>query len=798
MFRNHILAAFRNFKKHKFHTFINVLGLGLGIMASLLAFVFVLDEISFDRFHSKTDRLYRLNKISFEPNGSTFLNAESSGMMGPTMVTEFGEVEKVVRYQPWYNTAVLSNSDRQIELAEMENVFVDSTFFQVFDFELVRGNPKTVLTRPLTIVITESLATTLFGNEDPIGKSIIGLNGLEFEVTGIAKEAPRNSHIQYKALISWTTTVPQVGPLAFEWMNNWIAQALTTYVLVKPDADVDALQAKFKKFMQDHIPTRVTNYQLYLQPFKDVYLDAYDIKYHRMAKTGNREYVYIFSIIAGFILFIACINYINISTSKSIRRAREVGTRKSLGATQRQLIVQFLAESLLVTSFAAILAIALLYLAIPYFNQLAGKALPFALLLSTKVIGALLGLTALVALISGLYPAFVLSAFRPSEVLKASTKSKIAGNLPRHILITFQFIISVVMLACTILVARQMNYVMTKNLGMDKDHVLVVNLTNEILIKGRTFADEVSTHPSVESVSLGRMALGQGGSSTFVQPEGFPPDQVEIRMFPCDGNFQQTYGLQMAMGRFFDVPRMASDSNALVINEALAKRLNWSNPIQKTIKFQGDPVAYPIIGVFKDFNFSSLYQEVEPLIMWISPSNQRNLSVRFSENPSNLLSFLETKWKSFESRYPFKFYFLDQAFAKAYEGDQKLYKTMMTFAGLSIVIACLGLYGLVSFTIEQRIKEFGIRKVFGATTTSLNLLVNRKFMLMVVIASAIAVPIVLNLMNTWLEKFAFKIDVGPGIFILATAITLAITLLAVSIQTIRAAMLNPADSLRHE
>jgi putative ABC transport system permease protein len=638
----------------------------------------------------------------------------------------------------------------------------------------------------------------LFGNEDPIGKTVIGLNGLEFEVTGIAKEAPRNSHIQYKALVSWTTTVPQVGPLAFEWMNNWIAQALTTYVLVKPGANVETLQSKFRKFMEDHIPTRVKNYQLYLQPFRDVYLDAGTIKYHRMARTGNREYVYTFSMIAGFILFIACINYINISTSKSIRRAREVGTRKSLGATQHQLILQFLSESLLVTALAAVLAIGLLYLVIPYFNQLAGKTLPFELLLTPDVIGAILFLTGLITIISGMYPAFVLSSFRPSEVLKASTKSKIAGNLPRHVLITFQFLISVVMLACTILVARQMNYVTTKNLGMDKDHVLVVNLTNEILMKGRTFADEVSKHPAVVSTSLGRMALGQGGSSTFVQPEGFPPDQVEIRMFPSDGNFQKTYGLQMAMGRFFDVPTMASDSNALVINEALAKQLNWSNPIKKTIRFQGDPTAYPIIGVLKDFNFSSLYEEVEPLVMWISPTNQRNLSIRFSGNPSNLLSFLEVEWKKFESRYPFKYYFLDQAFARAYESDQKLFKTMMTFAGLSIVIACLGLYGLVSFTIEQRIKEFGIRKVFGASTLSLNFLVNKKFIVMALVASAVAIPVVLKLMNGWLDKFAFRIEIGPGIFVLATVITIAISLIAVSIQTIRAALLNPSESLRHE
>jgi len=798
MLTNYLISALRNVKKHKLHTFITVLGLALGLMTSLLALMFVLDEQSFDNFHSKADRMYRLNKISREEDGSTFKTAETSGMMGPTMVAEFGEVERVVRYSPWFNNVVLTNKDRNVELGEMDIVIVDSTFFQVFDFELLRGSAEKVLTRPGTIVLTEGLAVSLFGNEDPIGRTIVGINNLEFEITGIAKEAPRHSHIQYKALVSWSSTVPQLGAMPFEWMNNWIAQGIKTYVLLKPEADAQALQAKFPKFMQDHMPTRVDRYALYLQPFSDVYLDASEIKYHGMSKAGSRQYVMVFSVIASFILFIACVNYINISTSKATRRAREVGMRKSLGASRQQLVVQFLGESLTTTLFAALLAMTFLSLAIPYFNSLAGKSLPFSILWSGPSLAGLLVLILIVSLISGTYPAFVLSAFRPAEVLKASARSKLTGHWPRQVLITFQFTIAIVMIAGTVLVYQQMRFVLSKDLGFDKDHVLVLSLTTDMLPKGRTLAEEVSRHPSVVSTSLGRTALGMGGASTRIQPEGFPPDQVEIRMFPSDGNFQRTYDLQMADGRFFDVPEKASDSAAVIINETLAKQLNWTNPLEKTIKFSADDIARPVIGVLKDFHYMSLYEEVEPLVMWISPRNQRNLSIRFNGNPRDLLTFLEAKWKVFESRYPFRYTFVDDAFAIAYQSEEKLFQTVMTFAGLSLVIACLGLYGLVSFTLEQRTKELGIRKVMGATVMGLNFMVSRKFLALVAAASLVAVPLVLPLMDQWLGKFAFRVEIGPGVFVLAIGFTLCITLLAVSIQAVRAAMMNPAEALRTE
>ncbi|MEP2669364.1 MAG: ABC transporter permease [Cyclobacteriaceae bacterium] len=797
MIKSYLLTALRHFRKNKLHASINILGLGLGLMVSMMALIFMLDEQSFDTFHTKAERLYRLNKVRTDNQGNTSLNAESSGLYGPGMKDEFPEVEKFVRYQPWYNTVVLSFEGRNITLKEEEAVFVDNDFFNVFDFELVRGNREEALVRPSTIVLTNRIASLLFGSQDPIGKSIVGINGLEFEVTGVAEEAPRNSHIQYKALISFASTTPQLGPLDYEWMNNWHTQTLTTYLLLYPEADPAPIRSKLKDFTAQHIPTRVDSYEFYLQPFKDIYLSSNVVLYHRMAKTGNQKYVYFFGLIAGFILFIACVNYINISTSKSTKRAREVGMRKTLGASKQQLINQFLGESFLTTILSGLLALLLLYMAVPLFNEIAGKTIGYDLLWTREVIGAIAILMILVSVIAGGYPAFVLSAFRTSEVLKPSAKSSLKGNWPRHVLITFQLIIAVIMIACTLIVRNQLQYVFSKDLGFDKDHIVVMELTSAMIPQGEVIQQEISRHSSIVSTSLSRMALGGGSSSTYVQPEGFPPDQVEIRMFPVDFQFKETYGLTNVMGRFFD-NKIASDSNALIINEALMKQLQWDDPTQKTIKFQDDPVAYPVIGVVKDFNFRSLYQEVEPLVMWLSSNNRRNLSIRFSGNPSELLTFMETTWKKFESRYPFQYYFVDQAFAEAYESDQKVFKTVVTFSTMSIIIACLGLYGLVSFTIEQRTKEFGIRKILGATVSGLSYMVNRKFIAMVLLAGAIAIPVVLKMIKPWLATFAYQIDLGVGVFALSIGITLLVTLLAVSIQAIKAATTNPSEALRYE
>jgi putative ABC transport system permease protein len=401
-----------------------------------------------------------------------------------------------------------------------------------------------------------------------------------------------------------------------------------------------------------------------------------------------------------------------------------------------------------------------------------------------------------VTVASGLYPALILSSFAPA-IIQSSRNPGVKGNLPRQILIVFQFVITISMIAGTLLIYQQIRFVLSAEVGFDKEHVLVVNLTNDAMLKKDILKEEVSRLPNVNSVSVSLTSLGTGTYSTYIIPEGFNPNEIEARVFQVDANWQNTYGVQVASGRFFD-PRLTTDSSTVIINEAMTKRLNWSDAIGKTIRFNEGEPAYPVIGVLKDFHFKSFYEAVEPLIMVMSFENERNLAVRFTGNPSNIISTLEERWKKVEARYPFEYFFVDEAFAKAYQAEEKLLKTVLTFAGLSILIACLGLYGLVSFTIEQRTKEFGIRKVLGASVLGLNYMVNRKFIGLVIVGAAIAVPLVLPFVNDWLQKFALKIQISPLVFLLAFLITLAVTVVAVSIQAIRAGMANPIESLRHE
>jgi putative ABC transport system permease protein len=801
MIQSYFKTAARNFQKNKIHTSITIFGLSLGIMASVLSLMFILDERSFDQFHTKKDRLFRLNKIFIDANKVASKNGESSGMIGPTMREDFPEVESVVRYHPWYNESVLSYGEKKVLVREQDLSFADSTFFTVFDFPLVRGNAKTALTRPSTIVITEGLAKSLFGDQDPIGKTIVGISNVEFEVTGVALDVPRNSHLHFRGIMSWMTTVPQLGPeaLQFEWMNNWIAQGIRTYVLLREGGDASALHAQIPDFMKRHSPDRADRYKPYLQPFNDIYLRSTDVMYTNLYVSGSQQFVTLLAVIALFILAIACINYINISTSKATRRAREVGMRKTMGASRAQLIKQFMGESFLLVVGSAVLGIGLVYLVLPVFNELTGKTIPLAQLMDPSVLGGTVVLVLFVSLFSGSYPSLLIASFNASDVLRGGGKSKITGNWPRYVLITFQFTASIAMIAATLLVYQQIRYVQSRDLGFDKDHILVVRFTQDVAAKKEVFQQSVDAFSGVLSTSVGRTALGRGSASTYMIPEGFNPEEVEVRMFPVDGNFAKTYDLDIAAGRFFD-PTRSIDSGAFIINEALVRRLNWDNAtaLNKTIKFDTESPAQPIIGVLKDFNFKSLYDDVEPLVMWISRRTPNAMSVRFSGNPSSLISFLEGEWKKYESRYPFQYSFLDEDYGKMYASEEKLFKTLITFAGISILIACLGLYGLVSYTIEQRTKEFGIRKVLGASVASLNILVNKKFVAMVAIGAVIAVPVVLPLVERWLSKFKFRIDLGPWPFVLSVLITMTVTVIAVSVHAIQVARANPVDSLRQE
>lgn len=796
MTANYLLFAIRQVGKNRLHTFINILCLSLGLAASALAVMFIADESSFDKFHSKGHRIFRLNKINIEPDRSTSLSAETSGLMGPTMADEFPEVESFTRYLTWYNDVVFTYDDNHVLIKQQDLVIVDSSFFSVFDFPLISGDPSTALRNPRAIVLTEKIAHALFGNENPIGKTVKGLQDIDYIVTGVIAEAPRTSHIQFAALMSWTTTVPDVGPLGMTFLNNWIAQAVTTYILLHDPADQLKVEARLPKFMADHIPTRVDKYKLYLQPLDDLYLKSYNVQGLKMHRTGSEQFNYFFSIIAGFILFLGCINYINISTSKATRRAREVAMRKTLGATRKQLVSQFLGESFVFVLFAAVLAVLLLIVAVPYFNDLTGKTLPLNVLTNKVVIVSSIAILFFVAIVSGVYPSFVLASFAPAFI-QGSGRTQVSGNLPRQVLIVFQFVITMCLITGTLLIYQQIRLVLSAEVGFDKEHVLLVNMTDHVMARKDVLVEEVRSLPNVISVSSSQTTIGFGTYSQYVIPEGFNPDEIEARVFHVDGNYLKTYGLKMLAGRFFDT-RLSSDSAAVIINETMMKKLQWDDPTKKTIKFNENSPALPVIGVLQDFHFKSFYEAIEPLVMVLSPMNQRNLAIRFSGSPSNILTFLESRWRTLEARYPFDYTFVDEAFAKAYEAEEKLLETVLTFATLSILIACLGLYGLVSFTIEQRTKEFGIRKVLGASVAGITYLVNRKFLLLALIGAAVAVPVVIPFIEAWLEKFALKISVNPIMFLFSFGIILLVTVLAVSVQAVKAGLANPVESLRHE
>ena len=784
--------------KYKAYIGINVLGLAIAIACSIIVLAFIKDELSFDTFHSKKDRIYRLNKRNLNPNtGIMSLTAENSGMMGPAILNEYPDVENIVRICLWWDDVVISFEDKNVKIKDM--LFVDSTFFDLFDFSLTKGDPRKALVAPSSIIITEELSKKLFGNEDPMGQTVIGLQSLEYHVTGVIESSPRNSHIKFDALVSWSTTVPGVGQLPFTWMNNWYAQTLFTYILLQEEVNESDLESKLPDFMQRNFPDRADQYFLYLQPFNEIYLKSTDIGGIRNARLGSDLYVKIFSSIAIFLLLIACINYININTAKATKRAREVGVRKVMGASKKQLLKQFFGESFIITIISALIAFFLADLAIPYFNQLAGKNIQINILFSPEVLLATTGIVVMVSVLAGVYPALVLSAFKPSRVLRFSAKSKIAGNVPRQVLTTFQFTISIMLIAGTILVYSQMDYLRTKDLGFVKDQILVLSTANSISTSYQAFQNEIESHPNVISSAAGQAAIGTGTFTTTVLKEGNQEEELEVRVFRTDGNFIKTYQMEILEGRDLDT-RIASDSGSLIVNEAFVKSMGWDDPLNQQVQFNpGDP-KLPIIGVVKDFHYNPLtFNKIEPIAMFIWPTNFHNLSVRIKpENIQETLSYIESTWKKYESRYPFDYYFVDQWFISNYKAQQQLFQTVTVFSIISILIACFGLYGLTSFTIEQRTKEIGIRKVFGASVSSIAAMINKKFILLVIVGFIIASPITYFIVDGWLQKFAYRIPVYEWAFVLAGFIVLIIAILSISFQAVKAARANPINSLTYE
>ncbi|WP_421764905.1 ABC transporter permease [Ekhidna sp.] len=792
---NYLLTSLRSLKRHKAFFAINLIGLITAITCSLYALIYIHDELQFDKQHSDLDRTYRLYKHYINPaENIDHFTYETSGMMGPTMTEEYADVQEFVRVCPWFSKAIISYE--QNNFATNNLYFADSSFFQFFDFNLMAGNASTALAAPSSIVISQSLAKSIFGDENPVGESVIGLHDLTYTVTGVFEDIPRRSSMQFDALISWSTTVPNVGPLSYTWMNNWLAQGIFTFVKLSEGTRPEAVVEELPDMMNRHFEERAENYFLQLMPLKDMHLYGEDIRNERSIKTGSITFVYTLGFSALLVFLIASVNYVNITLSRATETKTEVGIRKVMGSTKHQLMGRFVSETFISTLIATIISYGLLFFLIPQMNPLVGKELSIMALFQPIVLIAGLTFILAISLFVGFYPAVVLSAPPISSILKGSSAIGSTGWF-RKVLLTLQYAISIFLIVCTIIVIRQTNYLKNKPLGFDKEQVMVIDVNNEMDQKIEVFETELLKNPNIASISTSRSAVGSGTFSTTLFPEGYS-DELTTRIFGVDQEFFDTYGIRLNYGRTFFKGSQA-DSNNLVINQSMVDFLEWDDPIGKHIRFSEDGDPAPIIGVIDDFHYGSLATAtIEPMVLYLNTSTVWNSSVKIVGNPRETVDYIIDVWDGLASRTPIDFYFVDEWFDQQYEKETQLLGMTTIYAIISIILCGLGLYGLTALMLQQRQKEISIRKVLGASVSSIVSMVNKQFAIVVFISFMIAAPLAYYLIAQWLNEFVYKISMDALAFVVAGVLTLFISGLIISALSIKTANTNPSETLSNE
>lgn len=794
MFKNYLKITFRNLLKFKSYLLVNILGLSVGIACALLAAVFIIDENNYDGFHSRKDEIYRIVRSSQGDNGVTDLRPDVSGQMAPTAVTDIPEVEDATRVLPWFGEDVLSYEQTNIQLNDL--VFADENFFEFFGFKLLLGNPETVLKDPGTIVLSETVASNLFGNINPIGKSIIGINGATFTVTGVVEDAPRNSHLQYNALLSWKSTVSGVGQLSFNFINNWLAQTVYTYLIVSPEADRELVGDKLHGLIEEHLPQRADDYFYSLQPLTDIYLGSDGMNGNRRVRLGSSQFLNILGAIALFVLVIACLNYINITTSKAAKRAQEIGVRKVLGANRGNLFIQFLGDSFLLTFISALLAVLLVDIFIPYFNELTGRYVSTATLLSGQVLAILFGLILLVSMASGAYPAAILSALRPAETIKGSKQGK-RGIVARQSMIVFQFLLSTLMIICALVVYQQHKYLINKDLGFDKENVIEAALSGDLPENYQAIQTELEKHPDILMTSVCQASMISGMFGSTVIPEG-TEEEFDVQIFRIDHDFIDLWGLDIKEGVKFSEELSASQSG-IIVNETFLNQMGWSSGTDKTVKFSSQSPSMNILGVVNDFHFNELTSyTLGPVVMYID-ARKSNLKVKTTgNNTPEVLAHMKSVWEQFESRIPFDYLFVEDYLESQYLTQSRFFSLITIFSLISVIIACLGLYGLTAFMIEQKTKEIGIRKVLGASVGHILYLINRQFIVLICIAFVVATPLGYYFAEQWLNGFPYRISLGAFAFVIAGLSIFSVAVFTTSKQAYSASKMDPVNSLRYE
>ncbi|WP_205510933.1 ABC transporter permease [Longitalea arenae] len=808
MIKNYLKIAFRKIWKSKGFSAINIIGLAIGLATCLLIMLFVLDELGYDRHNKKADRIYRVDTdIKFA--GNHFISAVTPDPMGPTLKKDFPQIEQFVRFRS--AGGLLLKKDYE-NVQENRVVYADSTLFDVFTLPMLDGDAKTALQEPNSLVLTATTARKYFNTTQAVGKSFLVDNQHTYKVTGVIQDIPSQSHFKFDIFVSLAT-------LEESRRNNWLSNNFNTYVVLKEGANPKQIEAQFDALVIKYLGPQVRQFlsaslddlkksgshvKHSLTPLTSIHLHSDKIA--ELGATSSIQYVYIFSAIAFFILLIACVNFMNLSTARSANRAREVGVRKVLGSLKSNLVKQFLTESMLISCMALVLALLLTFAMLPYFNDLAAKNITLNFRATPWLIPILLLLVLITGMLAGSYPAFYLSSFKPIQVIKGKLAGGFKRSWLRSSLVVFQFVISIVLIIATIVIYKQLHFIQSHKPGFNRDQVAIIHNSGPLGSKARLFTEEVVKLAGVENATIsGYLPTNswRNDNPVFADPTLDRRRAVSMQTWDVDDQYIPTLGMEMVAGRNFS-KQFPTDSSAIIINEAAAKMYGFTDPIGKSLYFIRDinkPAevsALHIVGIVKDFNFSSLRQHVTPLALMLG-ENQGNVALRIkSKHLPNLLAKIEHLYKAIAPGAPFDLTFMDEDFNNQYRTEQRMGAIAITFSVLAILIACLGLFGLAAYAAEQRTKEIGIRKVLGATVSNITAMLSKDFLKLVIIAAVIAFPLAWWIMYSWLQDFAYRAPISWWVFIMAGSLAAGIAIVTVSFQTIKAAIMNPVKSLRTE
>ncbi len=809
MIYNYLKIAARNLKKYKFISFINIFGLTIGLACCLLILTYIHHELSFDKFHPNAERVYRVTRSFNNPEtGAVSLNLSTvSPPFGPLLVYDFKEIESMTRTLQLGSTAI-RNGEKMFN--EPNVYFADDKFFEFFKTPVVRGNPSKALADPYCVMLSDEVAAKYFGNEDPIDKTIrINLgNYFDFKVTGIFKPLPSNTHFHPDVMLSFNTLNDTLIYGAENLRTNWGNNSFFTYLRLPKNYDPKKLEAQFPAFLDRNMtdggkykPSQGT--AISLQKLTDIHLHSHTD--YEAEENGDIKRVYIFSAIALFILLIACINYMNLSTARSTLRAREIGIRKVVGARRKEIIFKFLSESVLISWVALFFAFIITWLLLPWLNKISGQQLSISSLLGWQFILPILLVPFFVGIVSGLYPAMFMSSFQPVKTLKGLFRVGGSSISFRKALVTIQFAISIILIICTCTIFSQMRYMQNKSLGFNKEHIVTLPYATELSDRYEAFRNELMSSANIENVArssripTGRLLDAMGAK--VASGDTLAPISADVKFVSADENFIPTYGVKIIAGRGFSRD-FSTDTGSFLINEAAARVLGFKsneNVIGKNFSYgnrQGK-----LIGVFNDFHFESMHQRIVPLVLLVprSANNYGRISIKVSGSDiASALEKIEKTWKKFLPETPYQYNFLDENFAKLYQAEERQKSLFTMFACLAIFIACLGLFGLSAFAISQRVKEIGIRKVLGADVSTIVSLLSKDFLKLVGLAAPVAFLMAWLAMNKWLEDFAYRIAIPWWIFLFAGIVAAVVALFTVSFQAVRAALANPVKSLRSE